>query len=101
MYAYIDGGILGEKEPFIRNVFTLDTCSPIEGSQILSYETEQQLLQSWCDFVKEVDPDVITGYNVARFDIPYLLNRAITLKLEDFCISRLPSGFFSLLSHLA
>lgn len=79
----------GDKEPFIRNVFTLDTCSPIKGTQILPCETEQQLLQSWCDFVKEVDPDVITGYNVVRFDIPYLLNRAVILKLGDLNISRL------------
>lgn len=30
----------GESEPFLRNVFTLDTCAPIVGSQVLSYEEE-------------------------------------------------------------
>lgn len=35
----------GEKEPFIRNVFTLDTCAPIVGSDVRSFETETELLE--------------------------------------------------------
>ena len=31
-----------------------------------------------------MDPDVITGYNVVNFDIPYLINRAATLKVSRF-----------------
>ena len=34
----------GEAEPFIRNVFTLDTCAPVIGSQVLSYSKEKDLL---------------------------------------------------------
>lgn len=34
----------GEKEPFIRNVLTLDTCAPIVGSQVVSCKTEEELL---------------------------------------------------------
>lgn len=30
----------GDKEPFLRNVFTLNTCAPIVGSQVLSYPKE-------------------------------------------------------------
>lgn len=30
----------GDSEPFIRNVFTLDTCAPIVGSQVISNKTE-------------------------------------------------------------
>lgn len=30
----------GENEPFLRNVFTLDTCAPILGSQVISNKTE-------------------------------------------------------------
>ena len=32
----------------------------------------------------ETDPDVITGYNIVNFDLPYLLNRATTLKVSNF-----------------
>uniref|UniRef100_A0A8C1Y1F9 DNA polymerase n=1 Tax=Cyprinus carpio TaxID=7962 RepID=A0A8C1Y1F9_CYPCA len=74
----------GEKEPFIRTVFTLQSCASIVGSQILCFTQEKQLLQSWAEFVRTVDPDIITGYNIQNFDLPYLLNRAATLKVSLF-----------------
>jgi len=42
------------------------------------------MLQQWRDFVEEVDPDVIIGYNIANFDLPYLLDRAKALKAHQF-----------------
>lgn len=35
----------GESEPFIRTVFTLQSCASIVGSQILCFTQEKQLLQ--------------------------------------------------------
>lgn len=74
----------GEKDPFIRNVFTLNTCASIIGSDVKSFKNEKDLLQEWSNFVKEADPDVITGYNIVNFDLPYVLNRAIALKVLQF-----------------
>jgi DNA polymerase delta subunit 1 len=74
----------GEQEPFLRNVFTLNTCAPIVGSQVLSYQTEQEMLDAWSSFVRELDPDILTGYNINNFDVPYLLNRANHLKVKNF-----------------
>ncbi|CAG5897641.1 unnamed protein product [Menidia menidia] len=74
----------GEMEPFIRTVFTLQSCASIVGSQILCFTQEKKLLQSWAEFLRTVDPDVITGYNIQNFDFPYLLNRADTLKVNLF-----------------
>ncbi|XP_071768025.1 DNA polymerase delta catalytic subunit [Centroberyx gerrardi] len=74
----------GETEPFIRTVFTLQSCASIVGSRILCFTQEKQLLQSWAEFVRTVDPDIITGYNIQNFDFPYLLNRAATLKVNLF-----------------
>ncbi len=34
----------GNPDPFIRNVFTLNTCGPVVGSKVLSYMTEKELL---------------------------------------------------------
>ena len=34
-----------EREPFIRNVFTLGQCAPIVGSDVMCYEREEELLQ--------------------------------------------------------
>lgn len=74
----------GESKPFIRNVFTLNTCAHIVGSQVLEYHNEREMLQAWRDFVAEVDPDVVIGYNIANFDLPYLLDRAKALKCNQF-----------------
>ncbi|KAG6890977.1 DNA-directed DNA polymerase delta [Termitomyces sp. T32_za158] len=74
----------GEQTPFIRNIFTLSTCSNIVGSQVLSFNDESELLQSWRNFVEEVDPDVVIGYNISGFDFPYLIDRAKALKASKF-----------------
>merc|ERR1719186_339659 len=79
----------GEKEPFIRNVFTLDTCAQIVGSKVISCSKETDLLSKWADFIRESDPDIITGYNINNFDIPYLLDRAKHLKVKNVNLNNL------------
>ncbi|CAG8952705.1 hypothetical protein HYFRA_00008949 [Hymenoscyphus fraxineus] len=74
----------GEKKPFVRNVFCLDTTSVIVNTQIFEFEREEKLLSKWRDFLEEVDPDIIIGYNICNFDFPYLLDRARHLKVKDF-----------------
>ncbi|XP_034247850.1 DNA polymerase delta catalytic subunit isoform X2 [Thrips palmi] len=74
----------GEAEPFIRNVFTLNTCAPIVGCQVISCDKETEMLEKWADFVREVDPDIFTGYNITNFDFPYLINRAKHLTVRNF-----------------
>lgn len=34
----------GQRDPFVRNVFTLGTCAPIVGSHVLACRTEEELL---------------------------------------------------------
>jgi DNA polymerase delta subunit 1 len=74
----------GEKKPFVRNVFCLDTTSSIVNTQIFDFDKEETMLLKWRDFLEEVDPDLIIGYNICNFDFPYLLDRAKHLKLKDF-----------------
>ncbi|KAF7551548.1 hypothetical protein G7046_g7693 [Stylonectria norvegica] len=81
----------GEKKPFIRNVFCLDTTSSIVATQILEFHDEKKMLSEWQKFLVRCDPDIITGYNIANFDFPYLLDRARHLKVSGFEFwSRLP-----------
>ncbi|CAG8485071.1 10717_t:CDS:2, partial [Paraglomus brasilianum] len=42
------------------------------------------MLHAWRDFVSEVDPDVVIGYNISNFDLPYLLDRAARLNAKEF-----------------
>ncbi|KAJ7740219.1 ribonuclease H-like domain-containing protein [Mycena maculata] len=70
--------------PFVRNVFTLGTCSPIDGADVVCYDDEAALLQGWSEFVRLVDPDLVIGYNITGFDLPYLLARAKVLRVARF-----------------
>jgi len=74
----------GETKPFVRNVFCLDTTSPIVATQILDFDDEREMLRSWKQFLDKVDPDLITGYNISNFDFPYLLDRAEYLNVKGF-----------------
>lgn len=40
------------------------------------YENNGQMLRAWCAFVREVDPSIMTGYNIVLFDLPYFLSEA-------------------------
>jgi DNA polymerase delta subunit 1 len=42
------------------------------------------MLLAWRAFVEAVDPDIVIGYNVANFDLPYLMDRAKHLKATGF-----------------
>lgn len=78
--AYLQGC----SEPFLRNVFVLNSCAPIEGQALLCFENEGVMLSKWQQFILEMDPDLLTGYNILNFDLPYLLRRALTLGVTDF-----------------
>ena len=45
-------------------------------------ESERGALKRLTSLVKERDPDVIEGHNLFRFDLPYLVGRAKTLKTK-------------------
>lgn len=47
---------------------------------------ERELLNEWRIHVNNLNPDVITGYNIFSFDYTYLFKRAQILKLKDFGI---------------
>lgn len=65
-------------------MLTLNSCSHIVGSHVMSFSSECDLLEKWASFVREVDPDVVIGYNIAGFDFPYLLDRAAAIKANKF-----------------
>lgn len=47
------------------------------------FQTENQLLEGFIDFMQEFQPDIITGWNIEIFDIPYLVNRIRNLLGEN------------------
>ncbi|KAL8431086.1 hypothetical protein ACSSS7_005491 [Eimeria intestinalis] len=79
-------------EPLCRVIFTLHECAPIAGAIVIWFDDEAEMLRKWAEFVREVDPDFLTGYNCINFDLCYLLTRASALKVDGVAfLSRLKS----------
>ncbi|EDV29384.1 uncharacterized protein TRIADDRAFT_18979 [Trichoplax adhaerens] len=74
----------GDYEPFIKNIFTTQSSANIVGCQLHTFSKEKEMLKAWHEFFLEVDPDIITGYNVVNSSLPYLLNRSKALGIEKF-----------------
>lgn len=63
----------------IYDRYLLSLGSPkkqIVKANILTYHTEKQLLMGFRDLINEKNPNVIIGYNIFNFDIPYLIDRS-------------------------
>jgi len=42
---------------------------------IYYYNTEEDMMQMFINFVSDTDPDILTGWAVDRYDFPYIINR--------------------------
>jgi DNA polymerase delta subunit 1 len=74
----------GSDEIIYRHIHTLKSCDRIEGVHVSCYENEGDMLLSWKGLIQQLDPDILTGYNIFGFDMPYLWDRAQELELSQF-----------------
>jgi DNA polymerase elongation subunit (family B) len=58
----------------------------ITGDDVIiqMYDTEEDLLVGFTQFIQKHNPNVITGYNILNFDIPYMIDRS----KKFWCIDR-------------
>ena len=49
-----------------------------EDVEIRMYPTESDLLEGYAKFIIEKNPQIIIGYNILGFDIPYMIDRSKT-----------------------
>jgi len=64
--------------PSFKDLNTLVLVSKIvrkKNSDIICFENEEKMLEEFKRIVEEFDPDIIVGYNINNFDLPYLLKR--------------------------
>jgi DNA polymerase delta subunit 1 len=73
--------VAGEPAPRAKLVLTLGSCSPLLGAQVVAFDDEPALLRRWARLLRQADPDVVLGYNIVGFDLPYLYDRAAVLGL--------------------
>ena len=51
--------------------------------------SERKMLLEFCKVIKNVDPDILSGWNSDRFDLPFIVDRCDTLNVPTSIISRL------------
>lgn len=66
------------KTVFCLGLFTTDD----DTITVNEYDDESQLLYDFVKYFREVSPDIITGWNIRLFDIPYLVNRLKEIDID-------------------
>jgi DNA polymerase delta subunit 1 len=53
------------------------------------YQSEREMLEAFVKYLKKLNPDVITGWNIFGFDLEYIYNRMILTGCTDYVLGRL------------
>lgn len=79
----------GEFEPYKKAIITLGSCSELEGTAVVTCDTEADVLVRFRELVEREDPDILAGYNIFQFDEKYMADRAKLLRIENRTVHRL------------
>ena len=79
-------------------ILILDSKNQLEhtkarNKEITPCKTENELLAKFLEKFREIDPDIIVGYNSDYFDIPYLYYRMCNVLGEDWAKHLSPIGY--------
>lgn len=66
----------GSDEIIYKNIISLNSCSAIEGTDVIYCQTEKDVLMQWKNLMVTLNPDVLIGYNIFGFDMEYIWMRA-------------------------
>lgn len=58
------------------------TTKKIDRDFVTTFGSEKELIEGFIGIIKEIDPDVIAGYNSSNFDIPYLMDRSAANRIK-------------------
>jgi len=64
-----------------------------KNKEIIPVRTEKELLAKWVEKIREIDPDILVGYNSDYFDIPYLYFRISSVLGSDWASQLSPIGY--------
>ena len=67
----------GSEEPYDKTCLCYKKTDPnLEGSNIISFDTEREMLLAFKDYMNKQDIDIMTGWNIFGFDLEYIYKRA-------------------------
>ena len=86
-------------------VFILDEADRVksvskDNTEVVICKTESEMLYKFLEKYVELDPTIITGWNIEGFDIPYLYNRLKMVLGDDYANSLSPIGKVNYREHL-
>lgn len=64
-------------------------CFNPDIHDVMLYPDEKSLLIDFCEYIKAIDPDILTGWNYSGFDMPYIFGRMDKLGIAREHLSRL------------
>jgi DNA polymerase delta subunit 1 len=74
----------GNDEIIYRHIVSLNSCDTIEGADVESVDSEEELFRTWRDMILRTDPDMLTGYNIFGFDMKYIWDRIRDYESQEF-----------------
>jgi DNA polymerase elongation subunit (family B) len=63
------------------------------NKEIIPVKTEEALLTKFLEIIREIDPDILVGYNSDYFDIPYLYYRMCNVLGSEYAKFLSPIGY--------
>lgn len=57
--------------------------SLLPDTTVISYKKEFSLLMGFCNLIIKKNPQLLIGYNIFKFDIPFMYKRAQELRIQD------------------
>ena len=63
-------------KPYLLTLGQVDKSFLGENVIPRTFKTEAELIQGFTDLVNEENPNILAGYNIMEFDIPYMIDRA-------------------------
>ncbi len=83
---------LGSEEIYDKTCLCYkQTDDKLEGCNIISFDTEREMLMAFNEYVNGHDIDIMTGWNIFGFDLEYIYTRAVKCKcpFEFFQLGKL------------
>jgi len=85
-----------ELEQMGEELNVVDTIAVLNqgNREVITFVSEKKMLEAFVDYIRDKNPDILTGWNFILFDLPYILDRMRALKINPSSLARL-EGFDS------
>ena len=71
-------------DKFEKQLFCVGKCDKIDDVEVFECDDERELLDKWAEQLRLKQVDIITGYNIWKFDLHYMFTRANFSGAQEF-----------------